>query len=173
MNSALGDRLAETARALGLQGTGAQGSGGIGFGPQTPGLALAGEGDESNAGGGTAAARPSSGIQFRPERPIELVVVCEPKGVLLQPGGYRLGLDKLEPGSVDLPNSLKAIVRRKEAREPGTDFKPRLTYLVKPGADETYWKARRQTVLVGLGWPARLQIAEGDPLRLAVEGTRP
>lgn len=172
-HSALGDRMADTARALGLQGSGAQGGGGIGFGPQAPGLALAGDGDESNAGGGAATARPPGGIPFRPERPIELVVVCEPKGVLLQPGGYRLGLDKLEPGSIDLPNSLKAIVRRKEAREPGVDFKPKLTYLVKPGADDTYWKARRQTVLVGLGWPARLQIAEGDPPRLAVEGIRP
>ncbi len=108
---------------------------------------------------------------FRPERNLDLVVVCEPTGVLIQPGGYRLSTEALENGHPNLVASLRAIVARHETREPRVDFKPRLTFLVNKGGEATYWRARRQTVLVGLGWPIRLKVAEGDPVKLAMGGT--
>lgn len=94
---------------------------------------------------------------------MDLLVSCGPSGVTIQPGGYRLSPTKLEPRDVMVVETLRGLVRRREAREPShVVLKPRLTFLVEPGGQETYWKARRQTVLAGLGWPVRLRVAEGN-----------
>lgn len=114
-------------------------------------------------GGGGGAAGPVDGSTFRMERPLELVVACGPGGVTIQPGGYRLTAGSLEPGDGRLVEMLRGVVRRRELREPPTvELAPRLTFVVQPGGQETYWKARRQTILAGLGWPIRLRVAEGD-----------
>jgi hypothetical protein len=123
----------------------------------------AGAGGTPGRGGAGGASGSVDGSTFRMERPMELVVACGPQGVTIQPGGYRLTLPNLEPSDAKLVEMLRGLVRRHEAREPSRVLlKPRLTFLVEPGGQQTYWKARQQTVLAGLGWPVRLRVAEGS-----------
>ena len=42
-----------------------------------------------------------------------------------------------------------------------------MKFLVEPGGEEAYWKARKQTLFGGLGWPIELQIAERDRVSLS------
>ena len=43
-------------------------------------------------------------------------------------------------------------------------------FLVEPGGQQTYWDARRQTTLAGLGWPVWLEVAEGDVSTRLLDG---
>jgi hypothetical protein len=122
-------------------------------------------GDETGSGGGTGAGTSGGGVQFRPRRTVDLTLACGRNDIVVQPGGYRL-----KAGDARLVETLREIVRRRELTNPEAEVRPRLTYLVEPGGEATYWAARRSTVLVGLGWPAQLRISEGSPLRLAVGG---
>jgi hypothetical protein len=138
--------------------------------PNSMGLSLPDIGGASGSSRGSGRPHDPGGLKFRPERAVELVVLCERNGVLIQPGGYRLGTEMLGPSDPRLVTTLKAIVARRELHEPTADFKPKLTFVVAKGGETTYWAARRQTVLIGLGWPIRLKVAEGDPIKLAMLG---
>jgi hypothetical protein len=136
----------------------------VGLGEESSGGGLgAGGGGGGGEGGGSGAS--GGGIRFRPRRTIDLTLACGRDDIEVQPGGYRLKV-----GDPRLVETLREIVRRRERAYPDAEIRPQLTYLVEPGGESTYWAARRSTVLVGLGWPARLRISEGSPLRLAVGG---
>jgi hypothetical protein len=128
----------------------------------SPGTARPGGAPGSGTAGASGAGA-GDGSTFRMERPLDLVVACGPSGVVIQPGGYRLSAPNLEPKDAKLVETLRGLVERREAREPANVMvKPRVTFLVEPGGQTTYWKARQQTVLAGLGWPVRLRVAEGS-----------
>lgn len=116
----------------------------------------------AGAGGGGGQRGGVDGSTFRMERPMELVVACGPSGLTVQPGGHRLSRSSLDPADARLVELLRELVRRREVREPAeVKLTPRVTFLVQPGGQDTYWQARRQTLMAGLGWPIRLRVQEG------------
>jgi hypothetical protein len=105
-------------------------------------------------------------VVYRKQRNLEVVVTCDSKGVHIQPGGYRLTISHLDPKEGRFLETLRAVVAQREATDRNANWKPRVKFLVEPGGEDVYWKARRQTILAGLGWPIELQVAERDPIRL-------
>jgi hypothetical protein len=90
---------------------------------------------------------------------LDLVVACQPHGVTIQPGGYRLSRSALTSGRL-LVDRLQSIAQRHGLDESGRLRRPRLRYVVEAGGQESFWLARRQTSFIGLDWPATLQLAE-------------
>jgi hypothetical protein len=90
---------------------------------------------------------------------LDLVVACQPHGVTIQPGGYRLSRTALTSGTL-LIDRLRAIVQHAGLDERGRIRRPRIRFVVEAGGQEAFWLARRQTSFVGLDWPATLQLAE-------------
>jgi hypothetical protein len=45
---------------------------------------------------------------------------------------------------------------------------PSLKYLVEPGGQMSYQKARAQAITGASGWPAHLKVSEGSPLKIVV-----
>jgi hypothetical protein len=80
-----------------------------------------------------------------------------------------LSLSSLDADSGMLDKVLHGIVRNHEKQDLKSDWRPRLKYLIEPGGQTAYAKARKQDITGASGWPARLQVTEGSPLRLAVE----
>ena len=91
---------------------------------------------------------------------MELVVSCGPDGVVIHPGGYRLSHQALKGKGSMLAKELKSIVRLRQQVDPLILPRPTIKFLVEPGGNDTYWAARRQTVLSGLDWPMVLQVAD-------------
>lgn len=107
-----------------------------------------------------------------PERVLQLVIECTSKGVVIQPGGFRVSTQNLRAGDGYLVAQLQQIVQRRRSAEPDVFWLPRLRFLVEPGGGSTYWEARKQTALAGTGWPVSLQVAEADKLRLLEQERR-
>jgi hypothetical protein len=95
------------------------------------------------------------------EVPLDLTVACGPDSVTIHPGGYRLTASALrKPGT--LQGDLELIVRNHQLIDPMVRPRPRVQFLIEPGGTDTYWQARRQTVLAGLSWPVTIKVA-GTP----------
>lgn len=103
-------------------------------------------------------------------RTLEMTVACGPKGVTVYPGGESLDLAALTADDGRLPGALAGIVRARSAAEPNVGLRPRVRFLVKPGGESTYLKARWQTSRAGTGWPTTLQVADRSAPRLGVGG---
>lgn len=152
-------------------------SGKVGVG--LPGLSAGGtnaakgngsKGNFSNKSGATGS--PADNEIYRKQHTLELVVTCDPQGVKVQPGGYRLTMEHLDPKEGRLLETLRGVVASRQAASPKVDLKPRVKFLVEPGGEEAYWRSRRQTIFAGLGWPIELQVAERDSVRLTDPGER-
>jgi len=101
----------------------------------------------------------------RIEMPLDLTVACGPDGVVIHPGGYRLSRVALTRDGT-LRRDLQTIVRNHELIDPAVRPRPRVRFLVEPGGTDTYWQARRQTVLSGLSWPVTIQVAGAQAPRV-------
>jgi hypothetical protein len=141
--------------------------------PGKIGLGLPGMGAEASStkgensqGTGPHGATVADNEIYRKQKTLPIVVTCDAQGVKIQPGGYRLTLAHLEPKEGRLPETLRGVVAQRQAASPKVDLKPHLKFLVEPGGETAYWKARQQTFFSGLGWPIELRVAERDPLRL-------
>jgi hypothetical protein len=97
-----------------------------------------------------------------------MVIACGPSGLTVHPGGYRISPASLDADKGMLDKVLHGIVRNRENKDPKSQWMPRLKYLIEPGGQMTYQKAREQTVTGASGWPAHLKVSEGSPLRIAV-----
>jgi hypothetical protein len=101
---------------------------------------------------------------LRIDSPFEIVVVCERDGVVIHPGGYRIS-PKLLKGKTDiLPKELRSVVRTRQLVDPMIRPRPSIRFLVEPGGEDTYFDARRQTMLSGLDWPVTLQLGDTSVL---------
>jgi hypothetical protein len=139
----------------------------VGIGLPAGSASRSGSSGASNKGGSPGTAGIDSSVPYRKERKLEVVVTCDASGVKVQPGGYRINAASLDAKGAQLIQTLRAVAAAREATDRKSDWKPRLKFLVEPGGEAAYWKARKQTIFSGLGWPIELQIAERDPVRLS------
>jgi hypothetical protein len=96
------------------------------------------------------------------DRRFEVVVVCGPRGVIVQPGGYRVTVDALKDRDGLMKKQIVALVKAKRTADPKVSFEPKIRFLVQPGGDKTFWAARSQFLLSGLNWPMSTQVADPD-----------
>ena len=109
--------------------------------------------------------RPSKTIEV----PFEIVVVCEPDGLVIHPGGYRVSRAVLETRRKDgiLERELMGVAQQRAAADPTIRPQPRVKFLVESGGSPMFWAARKQILFSGLGWPMSLQVTgTQDPLLL-------
>jgi hypothetical protein len=96
--------------------------------------------------------------------PFELVVACGAEGVVIHPGGYRLSSKAMKTKDDLLLKNLKTIVQARRQVDPMIHPHPSVRFLVEPGGSETYWNARRQTMMSGMDWPVSLQVSDSSIL---------
>ena len=100
------------------------------------------------------------------DRRFEVVLVCGPKGVIVQPGTYRVTTAALKDRDGLLKKQIVALVKAKRSADPSTVYEPRVRFLVQPGGEKNYWAARSQFLLSGLSWPISTQVADPDHLTI-------
>ena len=123
---------------------------------------------------GSPPSNPQSGSPTLPDlgtsriidRRFEIVVVCGPHGVIVQPGGYRVTAEALKDRDGLLKKQMVALVKTRRAADPKVIVEPRVRFLVQPKGSKTYWAARSQVLLSGLDWPMTTQVAEPDSLSI-------
>ncbi len=112
--------------------------------------------------------RPGSFI----DRTFEVVVVCNPQGVILQPGTYRITAEALKDREGLFKKEVVALVKARRLADPTTQVEPRIRFLIQPRGYETYRLARSQFFLSGLTWPTITELANPDPLAITTSGAR-
>ena len=118
----------------------------------------------SERGGRHAGSRSDPKKPLKIDVPFELVVACGPEGVVIHPGGYRLSSKALKARDGLLVSNLKTIVQTRRQVDPMIHPHPSVRFLVEPGGSETYWDARRQTMMAGMDWPVALQVSDSSIL---------
>ncbi len=123
---------------------------------------------EDAAGGSRIGSRIAEGPARKIDVPFEIVVVCQPEGLVIHPGGYRITRSAFERDKKDgvLVRELLAVARQRAAADPNIRPMPRVKFLVESGGSTTFWNARKQILFSGLGWPMSLQVtgAQSAPL---------
>jgi hypothetical protein len=140
------------------------GASGLVFGSDSAPTSSSGSNAASKGDGSFEGPRFTSRIKDGPTKTIEvpfpIVVVCEPDGVIIHPGGYRITARSLESRRADnlLVKELLAVARQRAATDPSIRPIPRVKFLVEGGGTDTFWEARKQILFSGLSWPMSLQV---------------
>jgi len=160
----------EPARGLGGDragdGPGERASRGAGPSPGAPGSEGEATGVGRESGDGTGSGPSGGGGPGRVSKPIELVLACGPKGVVVHPGDYRVTVAMLRSKDPFLTAQLRAILRQREQATPGVSLDPSVRFVIEPGGRETYATARGQLAISGIDWPTTVNVSGGDILRL-------
>ena len=106
-----------------------------------------------------------------PNTTFELVVVCGPRGLVIQPGAYRVTSDALRNREGLLRSQLIALVKARRNADPRKRVDPKVRFLVEPGGEDNFWEARGQFMLSGLDWPITTQVADPDVLSIQPSGS--
>ena len=106
------------------------------------------------------------------DRTFEVVVVCNPRGVIIQPGTYRITADALRDREGLFKKEVVALVKAKRAANPSIQIEPKIRFLVQPNGYPTYQAARSQFFVSGLTWPTTTEVATPDPLAITTSGVR-
>src|SRR5207237_739273 len=80
-------------------------------------------------------------------RQLQVVVACEPGGVIVHPGGYRYSNATLEAADSPLLTALRRIARTHQAAAPRSRVWPSVRFLIEPGGEATYRKVKGLLVL--------------------------
>ncbi len=104
------------------------------------------------------------------DKTFEIVVVCGPDGVTVQPGNYRVTVDALKDREGLFKKQVVALVKNRRAVDPKTQVEPRVRFLIQPQGFDTYRLARSQFFVSGLSWPTSTQVAAPDPLVIRSRG---
>lgn len=145
-----------------------QSAAGIGLGMPPTGSPSSGSptGSPSSGSGSRSPALPEPEPGRIIDRRFEIVVVCGPRGVIVQPGGYRVTADALKDRAGLLKKQMVALVKARRAADPKVILEPKVRLLVQAGGEKTYGAARSQILLSGLDWPTTIQVAPPDPLAI-------
>ena len=94
--------------------------------------------------------------------------VCEPNGLVIHPGGYRITGSSLKDRKKDslLVRQLLAVAQHRATADPTIRPQPRVKFLVEGGGSPSFWAARKQILFSGLGWPMSLQVTGNQNPRL-------
>jgi len=104
------------------------------------------------------------------DKTFEIVVVCGPDGVTVQPGNYRVTVDALKDREGLFKKQVVALVKNRRAVDLKTQVEPRVRFLIQPQGFDTYRLARSQFFVSGLNWPTSTQVAAPDPLVIRSRG---
>ncbi|WP_435009483.1 hypothetical protein P12x_000735 [Tundrisphaera lichenicola] len=138
---------------------------GVGMPPMGTSPSTAGSGNPSEGSPGSAS-MPDPGMGKIIDRRYEMVVVCGPRGVILQPGSYRVTAEALKDRDGLLKQQMVALVKARRAADPSVLLEPKVRFLVQSGGSQTYWAARSQMLLSGLDWPMTTQVVQPDSLSI-------
>ena len=119
-------RGGESGTGLGSRSNG----GGSGSGPQ----------GKTPSGSDSGSADPANGP--KPQRTLDLVVSCGPKGGRHPSGGLSALDGELKAKDANLVKSLRTIAAARQVAEPEAIWNPRVRFQVEPGGQKTYWTAR-------------------------------
>lgn len=100
-----------------------------------------------------------------------LVVSCDRSGLTIHPSGETIAFDVLSRDDAILPAKLRTLVKSKQDAEPEVGLRPRVNFLVKPGGEVTYLKARWQTT-TATSYPTTWQLVNRGGPRLPDMETR-
>ena len=153
-------------------GSSAMGAGVPGGSSGKPGLGIPGA-----SGGGSGAPEGGAGVAWDDSiglvsKSFEVTVGCGATGVTIHPGGRTIALESLKADDSLFPSAVAQVVKARTDAEPNVGFRNRVRFVVKPGGEATYLKARWQLSRAGTGWPMVLQMANAAPPRL-FNGGRP
>ena len=102
----------------------------------------------------------------------EIVVVCNPQGVIIQPGTYRITAEALRDREGLFKKEVVALVKARRAANPTIQLEPKIRFLIQPNGYPTYQAARSQFFVSGLTWPTTTEVATPDPLAITTSGVR-
>ena len=106
------------------------------------------------------------------DRTFEVVVVCNPQGVIIQPGTYRITAEALRDREGLFKKEVVALVKARRAANPMIQIEPKIRFLIQPNGYPTYQAARSQFFVSGLTWPTTTELATPDPLAITTSGVR-
>ncbi len=151
----------------GKTGTGTSVSGtssGVPIGP--PG----GGGGQSGGQGGTGPSGPPDS-KFQ-SKSFEIFLSCGPNGVTVHPGNHVLTRADLEGNDLALPGRIHGLIQDRWKAEPEVGWRSKLHFLIKPGGEGTYLRARTQILSANMGLPMTFQLAGTSPIKGVLEETR-
>jgi hypothetical protein len=159
---------------IGTPSTGTPSSGSPPSGSPSSGSPPSGSPPPGSPPPGSPPSNPRSGSPTLPDlgssriidRRFEIVVVCGPRGVIVQPGGYRVTAEALKDRDGLLKKQMVALVKARRAADTKVILEPKVRFLVQSGGSKTYWAARSQVLLSGLDWPMTTQVADPDSLSI-------
>lgn len=151
---------------IGRPGQGGGQSGQGAAGPGQPGIGTPGAGEGRGGGGGGGLLDP------RPNRTLEMVVVCGPEGLLVRPTGLRVSKATLDGPKREWIEHLQKTEHLTVLANPRFRVNPFLKFVVEPGGQAAYWQAVGQLRAAGINWPSRLESVEFDRLRFFDRGSR-
>lgn len=140
-----------------------------GGGASQPGSGQPGSGTGGGSGSGGGG---EPGFGARMARRVPLVISCDRDGLTIHPGSYRLTKSALEAGDHLLARQLDNLVASRRLTDPSVSWQPTIRFLVGSGGRDTYWEARKQTMLARPDWPIELQVEEANGPRLLPGGFR-
>ena len=115
--------------------------------------------------GGKAAPQDHSRITGLDSRTIDMSVSCGADGVTVRPGGKFIPKAAFMADDTLMVRELRGIVSARYDAAPGMGLRPKLRFLVKPGGESVYLRARTQFGRSGTPWPVTLQMADRATVR--------
>ena len=106
------------------------------------------------------------------DRTFEVVVVCNPQGVIIQPGTYRITAEAIRDREGLFKKEIVALVKARRAANPTIEVEPKIRFLIQPNGYPTYQAVRSQFFVSGLTWPTTTEVATPDPLAITTSGVR-
>lgn len=86
-----------------------------------------------------------------------MTVSCEKTGVTIHPGNTMIPIEEMTRDDSVFISKLRDIVHQRELAEPELGVRPRVKFLVQPGGEVTYLKARWQATN-GTTYPTTWQV---------------
>ena len=114
---------------------------------------------------GSAGHQDHSRITGLDSRSIDMSVTCGAEGLTIHPGGKLIAKAVVMGDDAIMVKELRKIVADRYDKTPGLALRPKLKFLVKPGGEAVYRKARLQFSQSGTPWPTTLQLADRASVR--------
>jgi hypothetical protein len=88
-----------------------------------------------------------------------MTISCEKTGVTIYPGGSSISFEEMGRDDSLFATRLKEIVQKQQDATPELGLRPRVKFLVRPGGEVTYLKARWQAT-TQTNYPTTWQVVD-------------